>query len=263
MSLVLTTAPLRRIYTSLTAVVFPPLCPMCRTPLPTSQIDFCPPCRESISPIVRPFCPICGEPFISPHPREHLCGRCARRRPPFGRARAYGLYQGALAEAIRRLKYAPDFSLTRTLAQMLDTVLAAEMKLKEIELVIPVPLHRGRLKERGFNQALVLAKELCRHRRLRLDYHNLQRVRHTLPQYGLTRRQREQNVHGAFALRAPEKIAGRRVLLVDDIFTTGATARECARTLKRAKAASVEVLTLARAGPAQVRATEEETELLV
>jgi len=240
--------PARRILASLTGAIYPWLCPLCQTPLAAEGIGFCPKCAESIQPISRPFCPSCGEPFASPFGLDHRCGRCLQRKPPFARGRAYGLYQGALAEGIRRLKFSEEFSLVQSLSGLLAEAFARELADANYDLVIPVPLHPKRLRERGFNQVILLAQELCRRQRLRLDCHNLRRVRDTPPQIGLTRNQREQNLKGAFALRTPKALAGRRVLLVDDILTTGATARECARTLKRAKASGVDVLVLARVG---------------
>ena len=249
--------PARRILSSLTGTVYPWLCPLCRAPLARTDARFCAPCEASLVPLRSPRCPRCGEPFAAPDTGDHLCGNCYRRKPPFARARAYGLYQGALAEGIRRLKFSAEFSLARGLAGLLAEAFLRELPDSSYDLVIPVPLHRRRLRERGFNQSILLARALCRRHRLRLDRTTLVRTRETAPQYGLSRRQRELNVKRAFALQAPGIIAGRRVLLVDDILTTGATARECARTLKRAKAAGVDVLTLARAGKAPPGARSE------
>jgi ComF family protein len=252
--------PVRRILASLTGAVYPGLCPLCQTPLEKADARFCAPCEASLIPLGPPRCPKCGEPFAAPDTGDHLCGNCSRRKPPFAHARAFGLYQGALAEGIKRLKFSNHFTLVRRLAVLLEQAFIAEMSGAAYDLIIPVPLHRKRLRQRGFNQAILIALPLARHHHLRLDHHNLVRVRDTPPQYGLSRHQREQNVKGAFSLQAPKAIAGRRVLLVDDILTTGATARECARTLRRAKAANIDVLTLARAGMAQAPTGPEESD---
>ena len=239
----------RRLLASLAASVYPDLCPLCRAPLPHSGSSFCAQCEASLVPISHPFCPRCGKPFASKLGGDHPCGDCyLHPRPPFSRARAYGLYQGPLAEGIRRLKYQAEFSLVCGLAAILEEAFEGAFSEEKYDLLIPVPLHRRRLRSRGFNQAILLSRGLARRYGLRLDCHNLQRIRDTAPQYGLTAPQREKNVKGAFALQRPELVAGRRVLLVDDVYTTGATAKECARVLKRAKAAGIDVLTLARAG---------------
>ena len=240
---------LRRLLSPLAASVFPDLCPLCREPLPHAGSRFCATCEANLVPISHPFCPRCGEPFAAKIGLDHPCGRCRKRQPPFARARGFGLYQGPLAEAIRRLKYRAEFSLTRCLSGILEEAFGREFGKETYDLVIPVPLHHRRLRTRGFNQAILLGRGLAQAHGLRLDCRNLQRVRDTAPQFGLSVRQREENVKGAFALRRPELVAGRRVLLLDDVYTTGATAKECARMLKRAKAASIDVLTLARAGP--------------
>jgi len=115
------------------------------------------------------------------------------------------------------------------------------------DFIVPVPLHRKRLKERGFNQAQLLGRVLAKHWRINLSVHNLRRVRWTEPQIGLCAADREQNVRGAFQVADPVQFEGRRLLLLDDVYTTGSTVGECARTLKRAGAEEVRVVTVARA----------------
>jgi ComF family protein len=184
-----------------------------------------------------------------------LCRACRLAPPPFERAVAYGLYQGRMREAIHALKYGRLRPAARGLGQMLaeaigqlDGAAPGEM------LVIPIPLHRSKYAQRGFNQARSLAAEAIRALRkshpewkLTLAANTLMRLRATESQAGLTPRQRRQNLRGAFSVSDAAQIAGRHVLLVDDIMTTGATARAAAQTLIRAKAASVWVATLARA----------------
>jgi ComF family protein len=118
----------------------------------------------------------------------------------------------------------------------------------KVDAILPVPLHRLRLAERGFNQAVDLARPLARVRGVPLLYNALDRVRHTAPQFGLSVPQRRENIRGAFQVPRPHRVKGRRILLVDDIITTGATVAECAKVLKKAGAAQVAVLALARAG---------------
>lgn len=154
-------------------------------------------------------------------------------------------YEGRLLEAIHRFKYGGDMALLKPLGLLLlDGVkVLGEMP----DAIVPVPLHRKRLKERGFNQSLLLARELSRELSIGVDYLNLKRTLHTHPQINLKAKERRQNVRGAFEAVNPSRLRGRRILLVDDVFTTGATVRECAKALKKT-GAEVFVATLARVG---------------
>jgi ComF family protein len=158
---------------------------------------------------------------------------------------AAGVYAGTLREAVHRFKFGGALALDRPLGGLLAARLAAEMPLWRPELVVPVPLHRRRLGERTYNQSLLLARELARQWRVAVPARLLLRTRPTPPQQGLTAAQRRRNLKGAFALRRP--LGGERVLLVDDVLTTGATARECARMLLAGGAGEVAVAVLARA----------------
>ncbi len=198
--------------------------------------------------IEEPKCPVCGAPFLSETVPAHLCGRCIKRRPPFKRARSWGIYDKALRDAVREFKFHARHGLCRPLADLLGEVYDRDMADRGFNLVIPVPLHKRRLRERGFDQATLLARSLSKRNGLELSLYNLRRRRFTMPQYGLTLRAREANVRGAFDLKKPEQIKGRDVLLVDDVYTTGATVKECARVLRRAGAKEVGVITLARGG---------------
>jgi ComF family protein len=150
----------------------------------------------------------------------------------------------AVAALLRRHKYGLDQSLGRALAEYLDAAPALEAGAYDV--VIPVPLHRSRLRWRGFNQAALLGAALARRLNCPLDVATLARVRSTASQTARDRAQRTRNVRDAFAVRRPSRVAGRRVLLVDDVMTTGATADECARVLRAAGARRIDVLTLAR-----------------
>jgi ComF family protein len=230
-----------------TRLVFAPMCPLCRNPLEHGEEGFCTPCREDMINIRDARCEICGVPFLSGTGPAHLCGECIKRKPRFKRARSWGIYEGALREAVREFKFRARLGLCQPLSDLLGEVYDREMADEGFELVIPVPLHKRRLRERGFDQATLLARSLAKNKGLELSLYNLRRIRFTMPQYGLSLRAREANVRGAFDLKNPKQIKGRGVLLVDDVYTTGATARECARVLRRAGAEEVGVITLARA----------------
>lgn len=187
----------------------------------------------------------CHAPFVNPHPldAEGRCGLCRRGLSGFDAAYAFGSYEGTLRKLIQLFKYGRISTLARPLGLLLGAALPRE---KPFDMVVPMPMHWRRRWSRGFNQAELLAKVLAR--RLNLPAVNAVRRRTaTPPQAGLTGAQRRRNMSGAFQVRDAGKVRGKRILLVDDVFTTGATAAACARALKRAGAESVAVLTVARA----------------
>jgi len=230
-------------------IVLPAACSYCRSSLSGSAVPFfCPQCWSELAPLQGPVCPDCGKPFssaaslvLSP---GHRCRSCRELPPHFDQALAAGYFEGPLREAVHVFKYRP----LRALGVPLGAWMAAQVRLVHpLDRVMPVPLHRTRLRTRGFNQALLLAAAVGRRFSLELDYDNLVRIRATRPQVELNGPERTQNVRGAFELRRPDAVAGMRLLLVDDVFTTGATLNECSRVLKEAGAASVIAFTLARA----------------
>ena len=182
---------------------------------------------------------------------DHTCGQCLARRPRFGRARACAVYDASertadpLKTVLQQYKYGRNVSLAVPLAGLLLD--CCPLPLEAYDLIIPVPLHLTRLRWRGFNQAQFLAHRLAVAARLPLDPFALQRVRPTRPQVQLDVDQRRQNVARAFHVVRPQRVCDRRVLLVDDVYTTGATVNECSRALLQAGANTVDVLVLARA----------------
>ena len=198
------------------------------------------------------LCGICGEKLVSKFVQTEdgpRCGMCRRLAPPFQRAAAYGGYDGVLRDLVHLLKYQRLKPVAPFLARLLNQSLAG-ISFPETLLVVPVPLFKRKLRERGFNQAEEIARAFVRQRpgaRIQLETSSLVRIRQTESQTGLTRHQRRANVRGAFAVVKPERIAGRTVLVLDDVMTTGTTASECARVLLRAGARQVFVATVARA----------------
>lgn len=181
----------------------------------------------------------------------HRCARCLESPPSFRKARAIAAYEAhaeaensVLASMIRRYKYGPNQSMGCAIAECLGNDLPVYAD--DYDLVIPVPLHPSRLRWRGFNQAALLAAPVARRLGCKLDVGSLIRVVPTTPQTAKDIQTRRRNVRNAFAVKRPARIANRRVLLIDDVMTTGATANECARALRAAGARSVDVLTLAR-----------------
>jgi ComF family protein len=207
-------------------------------------------CLANLQRLTEPLCQACGMP-LAPGSGLALCLRCSNNPPTYGRARALFCYNPAadappdiLGSVIRRHKYGPNQALGAVLAALLEEGLPVD---PDYDLVIPVPLHRRRLFKRGFNQSALLASAVTRKLGCRLDITALVRLVATPPQTAQDLESRRRNVHNAFAVSYPERVAGRKVLLVDDVLTTGATANECARVLRAAGAGAVDVLTIARA----------------
>lgn len=239
---------MNRILTGIADLIFPPRCAACDGLLERhGPLPFCPACRESIHPIRSPLCPRCGAPFPVPEGEDHLCGDCIAAEPPYAVARSVGRYEATLLTALHRFKYHRRYGLGKTLGALMADYAAAAWDMAAFDLVVPVPLHIRKLRQRGFNQSLLLARRVAGRFGIPLDFSALRREIATPPQVGLGREERLANVRGAFCVRYPERIAGRRILLVDDVFTTGGTLAECTRVLLRAEAQAVAVLTLARA----------------
>jgi ComF family protein len=229
-------------------ILFPPLCHVCRTFVPgQEEIHLCGVCRAKVAPIHSPLCPVCGAPFATENGIDHPCGQCLTARPPFIRARSASRFEGTVQELIHRFKYGKKIHLARPLGLLTARALADFAGEAAPDLIVPVPLHCKRLRERGFNQSQLLGRVLGKQWSVPLSVNNLRRVRWTEPQVGLPAPERERNVRSAFAVSDPAHFKEKRLLLIDDVYTTGSTVEECARTLKRAGAAEVWVITVARA----------------
>ena len=238
------------IYDSVLALVYPQSCAVCGVSVESRHdAPACAACWASSKLFADEdaLCWKCGAVTEAIVPGDRVlpirCGHCDADN--FTAARACGLYEGVLRASVLALKREPH--VARRLLQMMVRA-QRRVPLAEATLIIPVPLHAKRERERGHNQAVVLARELARATALELDEHVLVRRMHTeRHRGGMDARARRESVAGAFAVRAPKQIAGRRVLLIDDVFTTGATVSECAAVLKSAGAGDVFVLTIARA----------------
>ena len=234
---------------SMLALLYPQRCLGCQILIGPEE-TFCPACQKFIFPIGTPLCVCCGLPFATAAGPDHLCGRCQARPPAFRQARSWALYQSGvtphpLSQAIQNFKYQRNLNVGKTLADL--GVIHFPLDNQVYDVIVPVPLHPHRLRWRGFNQSLILARALGCARHTKVDPFSLERTRPTVPQTQLTASERRANVRGAFAVVAPERLAQKQVLLVDDVYTSGATVEECAQVLCRAGAAVVDVFTLARA----------------
>lgn len=241
-------------------LLFPPRCHGCGTgviradePANSLAAWLCPHCRAAADGerIADPRCAVCSAPCDGAivGPGEFVCANCRGRRFAFTRAFAARRSRGVVHDAIVRFKYHGSFALRRPLAAWLEeslTLACQSPGSMTPDALVPVPLHATRRRERGFNQAAVLARLVGHATGLPVWENGLRRVRRTEIQMRLDRDARQSNLHGAFVAPRPADVRGRRLLLVDDVFTTGATAHECARTLRRAGAAEVAVIVVAR-----------------
>ena len=236
--------------------ILPPSCCVCQASTIAASIPWvCQACWRAIEPVEPPFCYQCGQPFAAPPEGVasslHRCEACLSQPPPFAQARAAGLYRGVLPPIIQAMKYRPVYSLTRPLAELLQCQFDTCWASAAPEVLLPAPLHRRRLRQREFDQALALARYLSEGVGIPCQADTLIRQRDTQSQVGLRQVERNRNVRGTFEVRRPQAIRGKAVLLIDDVYTTGATAKECARVLQRAGAAWIGVYTLARVGGEQ------------
>jgi ComF family protein len=217
-------------------LIFPHRCTFCNS---ISTETICHKCADSVIIISPPLCDVCGIPFKSDAIKSHTCGECMKKRRHYSWARGVLVYDDATAKAIHRFKYGHDTTYSRPLGSMM-----ADYPLEGFDLIIPVPLHIKRLRERGFNQSLLLANAIGKRQGIPVDPYILKRTRWTVPQVNLTGRERKVNVKGAFEVCGD--VREKRILIVDDVYTTGATVSECSKVLKRSGAKEVRVLTLSR-----------------
>jgi ComF family protein len=212
-------------------------------------------CLDEVVPVEPPLCTACGVPFKSREGEDHMCGECLRGPRHFRRARAAAVYTPVMMSLVRAFKYSGKIHLAQPLGVLLASAYRRFWPEADIDLVLPVPLHRRRFRHRGFNQAFLLIKDWTGSNSpltglspaVVVAREAISRIRPTTPQTGLGRKDRLQNIKKAFRVDEKPVIEARRILLVDDVYTTGATADECAKTLLRSGAVRVDVLTLARA----------------
>ncbi len=225
---------------------FPPACLACGVRLPDSAGPlFCAACATDVRLVHEPLCRCCGRAFPWGAGGSHTCGPCLKKPWHFTEARAVLHYSDPVAQAVQAFKYRGSTTGLATF-RLLKERLSHLDGLADLDLIVPVPLHVHKLRQRGFNQALVLARALFPGHRQRIAPSLLARTRQTISQTGLSGHERRRNLKNAFRVVFPAQVEGKRLLLVDDIFTTGSTANECASTLRRAGAQEVRVLTLAR-----------------
>lgn len=231
---------LQRVRREILDALYPPRCASCTL---VGHDGWCEKCAEQIEFVTQPVCTRCGTPL----PPEEFCTTCAVHPPVAEALRAVAYYRGVVQKAVHRCKYGKHPTVAPALADLLikgwHTTLTAP--LHSAEVVIPVPIHRSRERERGFNQSVLIAKSFCDSTGLTLLQDVMERTVYRRPQVGLDAHERRQNVKDAFRVVKPEQIAGRSVLLIDDVWTTGSTLNEAAKALFSAGASRVFAYTVA------------------
>lgn len=225
--------------------VLPPRCAFCGA-LTDRHVGLCPPCWGELSFITRPFCMQCGRPFEFHIPGTSRCAGCLRRPPGFDKAFSPLVYGDKSRDLILQFKHGDQLAHAQLLAQLMAPHVAVFGF--DSPLFMPVPLHAKRIMRRRFNQSALLAQKLARLTGSDVDVLTLRRTRATPMQQGLSASQRHKNVRGAFGLHPGKKdrVKGRDILVIDDVFTTGATVEACAKVLRKAGASKIGVLTAAR-----------------
>lgn len=252
---------LRRTCTALRAelgwvldLLLPDQCPLCLAPLSSPETSssadtkepllLCPTCSASLTQHPPYCCPRCDEPYNSAHTTNHVCRRCLKDPPPFMWIKTATLFNDRAAQAMHRFKYQGETSLAAALAQCILLQLRQDIDDFNPQLLVPVPLHSSRLRQRGYNQSLLLTRALARQLNLPIDLYNLKRTRATSSQTLLSAIQRQHSLRSAFSMA--DSLEPQRILLVDDVVTTTATARACTAALRQ-QGHSVAVVALGRA----------------
>ncbi len=234
------------VLTTVVESLFPRRCMACNAFTGDRCDGFCAECQAGLWPWARPWCETCSRPLYGGAGTARTCGECAGRQLPYRRLLAAFHYGGPMADAIVRFKHGNHPEFGRRLGKMMVSVLVDE--LPEADVLVPVPLHPARAFLRGYNQAELLAQELGRSMATPV-VRGLVRVANTGSQRDRSRQERLAALSGAFRVPKPKTIAGLRVVLVDDVVTTGATSVECAKTLRQAGVREVCVVSLARVPP--------------
>ncbi len=239
--------PLRDWFKAGLALVYPEVCQVCGAARSTAVEGFvCGACQQQVRPVVPPFCRRCGLPFAGALTGEFDCANCRDMEFYFNSARAAVISQGLVREVILRYKYQRSLWFEPFLTGCLLRTAVPELAARQPALVVPVPLHPVKEREREFNQAARLAAPLAAALGIPLNATLLRRVSFTMTQTRLTRAERAQNMAGVFAVRPGARLNGQGIVLVDDVFTTGATTNACAKVLRAAGAGPVWVWTVAR-----------------
>ncbi len=236
--------PLPALFRSLVDYALPPRCPICGTTVDADN-RFCLPCWRQLDFLAKPWCAACGLPFAFDHPDDSRCMKCLTEPPIHDGVRAVVRYDDRSSLVAMRLKYGTRLGLAKLIADHLQRF---AVECCDNAIIVPVPLHPTRLWRRGFNQSVLIGRELARCSGIAMDYGLISRCKITPPLRGMSGTLRQRTVGAAFVscADAHERIAGKSVILVDDVYTSGATSNACSRVLKDAGAEQVFVFCWAR-----------------
>jgi len=223
--------------------ILPPHCGVCKKPLESGEKAVCDECFNSIWVIVSPFCKRCGRHTE----KETVCNECIEHPHEFTIARALGKYEGVLRDLVHLFKYSRKISIGRKLGSKLGVILENDEFLSQADALVPVPLYHTKKRERGYNQSEILSYEISSHAGIPELNKVLYKIKPTKSQTELSIEERALNVKDAFRVNRTEQVSGKKLILVDDVFTTGATLDECARELYKAGASEVYAIVCARA----------------
>ncbi len=227
-------------------LVYPRNCYACGKELPETLRFLCWDCLANTQKVEPPFCAICGDPVAGDISHDYICHWCAQKKPKFEMARSTFRYDGIIAQLLQDLKYHNHTWLADDFAELIMHTAYAEFPMRNIDFICAVPLHPSKFRSRGFNQSALIAKKLSKKTEIPFLRFAIQRILPTSTQTNLTAIQREANIRRAFEPGLFYSLAGKKVLLIDDVMTTGATTNACARALKKGGAACVYVITVAR-----------------
>jgi ComF family protein len=242
-----TVRPTQRWLDAALSLIYPEGCQICRQQRATAREGYvCARCRDQVRFIRPPFCERCGLPYAGELNTPFECGNCREMEFAFRHARAAVVAKTVVLEAIHRFKYSRALWFEEFLAGLLIREAAPQLSARDWDYIVPVPLHPLKKREREFNQAEILGRRLALATRIPINVKLIRRVVPTTTQTLLSREKRAQNMQGAFATAGEVRLEKQRIIILDDIFTTGATTNACARALRQAGAADVCVWTVAR-----------------
>ena len=228
-----------------TAITFlyPAQCQVCEKQIGLESVPYmCETCWHDMPLIEPPCCEMCGIPNT-----EDVCDECVSKPPPYGKLRTIAFYEAALQQAMHLFKFEKRTALAKPLTQLTIEHFPDDCNIAEYDFILPIPIHKKRLRERGFNQATLLANGIAKTTGVQVVTDVLVRHRNTSPQSSLDRAARQTNIVGAFELQKKKVAQNKRILVLDDVYTTGATVREAVKVLWNADPVEIDVLTLARA----------------
>lgn len=246
-------ALLRQVIETALMFLYPAQCRgTCDTPLGLEPVPyFCSACWTQMQFVEPPWCEMCGTPLLSASSSDadesEVCDACAKAPPRYGKLRTIAFYEETLQQAIHLFKFEKRTALAKPLIQLMLAHLPDDCRIEDYDFILPIPIHKKRMRERGFNQSILLAEGIAKAKGVPIATDIFVRDKNTKAQSSLAGREaRQENIIDAFKLRKPKSVFGKRLLLIDDVFTTGATIREAVKELWNAGPGEIDVLTLAR-----------------